>query len=247
MLKPGDIVGSKVHPDWSLDTSQALRVLSDEEIKAHQEQIRTMETDKNEQKTVQKSQVAEFKDALFWKKINFNDGVHPETSEARIYRPAQFVMQMLDDPDNYRDLAWVRFDNNQVFWLYTYWNNTLPEGFFSDVIKLQGKKDSYKELLWLVQKETNAIFIENDTSDAIKSNEEFQITKIKKGMEELNQHKNDSEFNQKYNDWMYSILYLLHESFWQAYRKKYWDYYQTEDQKDALEKMKERAKNVKVS
>lgn len=247
MLKPDDIVGARINTDWSVDTSQALRVLSEGEIRLHTEQTNTMKAQRNTQKTLQAANAQELKNKLFWKTINFNDGVHPETSESRIYGPAQFVMQMLDDPDNYRDLAWVRFDNNHAFWLYTYGNNNLPNGLFSNIVKLQGRDNSYKELLWLVQKETKEIFKENDKSNYTKSNEEFRIAKVKKWMEELNLHRQDSWFNEKYNDWMYNILYLLHESFWQAYREKYGEYYRTEEEKEEVEKMKERAKNVKVS
>ena len=213
-----------------------------EQIESQKENLIKIQSEKTEQKDIQDSQIDFLK-----KKLNSNDWVSPETSERRIYGPAQFVMEMLDDKDNYRTIAWLRFDNNYAFWLYTHWNNTLPQGLFSKVIALQGKENAYKELLWLIQEETKNIFIENDKSNYTKSSEEFRITKIKKGMEELNQHRSDSEFNKKYNDWMYNVLYLLHESFWEAYLKKYWDYFTTPERAEEVKKMKERAKNIKVS
>ena len=213
-----------------------------EHIETQESNLAKLQSKKEVQQETQNSQVNFLK-----KTLNLNDWVHPETSERRIYGAAQLVMNMLDNKDNYRDLAWLRFSDNYAFWLYTHWNNTLPQGLFSKIITLQGKENSYKELLWLIQEETKNIFIENDKSIYTKSSEEFRITKIKKGMEELNQHRNDTEFNKKYNDWMYSILYLLHESFWEAYLNKYWDYYETPERKEEIQKMKERAKNIKIS
>ncbi len=186
--------------------------------------------------------------AMWLKKILIaNDWVHPETSERRIYGAAQYVMDMLDDPNNYHTLSWLRFSDNSAFWLYTYWINNLPMGFLNTIIKLQWQKDAYKTLLSLVQNETKEIFKENDKSNYTRSSEEFRITKVKKGLLELNEHRNDSKFNLDYNDWMFQILYLLHESFGNEYLKKYGNYYQTEKQKEELEAMKERTKQVKIS
>lgn len=212
------------------------------QVESQKENLTKLQSEKGIQHGIQNSQVDFLK-----KKLILNDWVNPETSESRIYWPAQFVMEMLDNPDNYRTLAWLRFGDNYEFWLYAHWNDALPQGIFSKIITLQGKENAYKELLWLIQKETKNIFIENDKSNYTKSSEEFRITKIKKSMEELNQHKNDSEFNQKYNDWMYNILYLLHESFWETYLKKYWDYYESPERKEEVKKMQERSKNVKIS
>ncbi len=193
------------------------------------------------------------------KELTLNNGVHPETSESRIYGSAQFVMEVLDNPDHYRTLAWIKHhDYGTAFGMYTHWDLTIPLGFFHKIINIQDKflddkfsdyknKDElYKKLLSLIQNETKNIFKENDTSNYTKSNEEFRITKIKKWMEELNQHSYDSEFNRSYNNWMYNILYLLHESFWEAYFKKYWDYFTTPERKKEIEGMKNRAWIVKV-
>lgn len=193
------------------------------------------------------------------KNLNLNDWVHPDTSERRIYGAAQFVMEMLDDPDHYRSLVWSRYNNyGTSFGMRTYWDLTIPLGFYSDIIDIQDKfldekfldykeKDElYKKLLSLIQEETKKIFIENDKSNYTRSNEEFWITKIKKGMEELNTHHDDSDFNKTYNDWMYNILYLLHESFWEAYIKKYGEFYRTEQEKTYIETAKVRSKDITV-
>lgn len=180
------------------------------------------------------------------KNLNLNSWVHPDTSERRIYWPAQFVMEMLDDKDNYRNLSWLQFTNYEAFWLYTHSNNTLPQWLYHNIITLQGKEDAYKELLSLIQEETKNIFIENDKSNYTRSNEEFRITKVKKSMEELNIHHDDSDFNKTYNDWMYNILYLLHESFWDAYREKYGEYYRTEQEKTDIETAKVKSKDITV-
>jgi hypothetical protein len=144
-------------------------------------------------------------------------------------------------------LAGIRLENNYSFGMYTYGYNALPAWFLSKVISLQGKEDAYKEMLWLVQTETKNIFTDNLKDNYTKSGEEFWITKIKKSMQEVKQHNNDSSFNQKYNDWMYNILYLLHESFWEAYFKKYWDYFTTQERKSEVDKMKARSQNIKIS
>ena len=65
MLKPGDIVGAKINTDWSLDTSKAVRVLSDEEIKDHEKQIRHIQVEKEQQKTIQEDEVKNLKGKLF--------------------------------------------------------------------------------------------------------------------------------------------------------------------------------------
>ena len=257
MLKPGYNVGAKKNPDWTLDASKALRVISDEKNEIlltqideiNQKEIWLEEAKRNSAiaNEDQQKEVQDLKEQYLNKTINLNDWVNPETSESRISGAAQLVMEMLDNDENYRNIAWLRFSDNHAFWLYTHWNNTLPRGLFRNIVNLQGKENAYKELLWLIQKETKIIFIENDKSGYTKSSEEFRITKVKKGMEELNQHRNDSEFNKQYNDWMYNVLYLLHESFWEAYSKKYWEYYRTEEQKQEIEAMKERSKNTKVA
>lgn len=180
------------------------------------------------------------------KNLNLNSWVHPDTSERRIYGSAQLVMDMLDDKDNYRNLAWLKFDYSKAFWMYTYSDNTLPQWLYTAIINLQGQEDAYKKLLWLVAEETKNIFIENDKGNYTKSNEEFRITKVKKGMKELNTYDDDSDFNKTYNDWMYNILYLLHESFWEAYREKYGEYYRTEQEKTDIETAKVRSKDITV-
>jgi hypothetical protein len=199
------------------------------------------------QENISNEQTADHTTTAEWlrKLLNLNDWLHPETTEQRIYGAAQFVMDMLDDPDKYRTLSWLSLKDNSAFWLYTYWANNLPFGLFTAIIKLQGQEDTYRKLLWLIQNQTKNIFKQYDKGNYTKNSEEFRITKVKKGLVELNQHRSDSEFNKEYNDWMYNILYLLHESFGNEYYKKYGDYYRTDEQKKEVEAMKDKHVTIK--
>jgi hypothetical protein len=44
-----------------------------------------------------------------------------------------------------------------------------------------------------------------------------------------------------------NFLYLLNEAFQERYLNLHWDYYQTSERKEEIKKMKEKAKDIKVS
>jgi hypothetical protein len=58
------------------------------------------------------------------------------------------------------------------------------------------------------------------------------------------QNRNDEWYAK---DVISDFLYLLNEAFQERYLSLHWDYYQTSERKEEIKKMKEKAKNVKVS
>lgn len=65
MLKLGNIVGAKINADWSLDTSKAAIVLSEQKIKAHEEQKKEINEAKITQQAIQEKKATKLKEEFF--------------------------------------------------------------------------------------------------------------------------------------------------------------------------------------
>ncbi len=201
-------------------------VITDEDrkqIESQEENLTKIQSEKTEQKNIQSSQADFLK-----KKLNLNDWVTAETSESKIYWPAQVMMSHLTDIKKLQTIKSMQSD-----WFKSLWSRQLSVIFW-DVMNAT----DYKDILQSIKDSADRLI----SSDNTQSHEKW-IKMVIDAQKEL-QNRNDEWYAKNV---ISNFLYLLNEAFQERYLKLHWDYYQTSERKEEVKKMKEKTKNVKVS
>jgi len=193
------------------------------QIESQEENLTKIQSEKTEQKNIQSSQADFLK-----KKLNLNDWVTAETSESKIYWPAQVMMSHLADAKKLQTIKSMQSD-----WFKSLWSRQLSVIFW-DIMNAT----DYKEILQSIKDSADRLI----SSDNAQSHEKW-IKMVIDAQKEL-QNRNDEWYAK---DVISNFLYLLNEAFQERYLNLHWDYYQTSERKEEVKKMKEKAKNVKVS
>ncbi len=201
-------------------------VITDEDrkqIESQEENLTKIQSEKTEQKNIQSSQADFLK-----KKLNLNDWVTAETSESKIYWPAQVMMSHLTDTKKLQTIKSMQSD-----WFKSLWSRQLSVIFWEVM-----NATDYKEILQSIKDSADRLI----SSDNTQSHEKW-IKMVIDAQKEL-KNRNDEWYAK---DVISNFLYLLNEAFQERYLNLHWDYYQTSERKEEVKKMKEKAKNVKVS
>lgn len=193
------------------------------QIESQEENLTKIQSEKTEQKNIQSSQADFLK-----KKLNLNDWVTAETSESKIYWPAQVMMSHLADTKKLQTIKSMQSD-----WFKSLGSRQLSVIFW-DIMNAT----DYKGILQSIKDSADRLI----SSDNTQSHEKW-IKMVIDAQKEL-QNRNDEWYAK---DVISDFLYLLNEAFQERYLSLHWDYYQTSERKEEIKKMKEKAKNVKVS